>query len=300
MTLVHSKNNTTRASTDPLLASLDAFSVEIGINESKSLDKIVHRLPAGTEVFLNVLHGETFEDRIRTCQRLASLGMTPVPHIGARLLKDKHEVRTTLQRFMREADVEHVLIIAGDLEEPVGDIRDSIDLLQAIDTTAGSVRKIGISGYPERHPYVSSDILLRLQDEKIARIKKMGIEPFIVTQFSFDANAIIRYCGEVHARYPHIQIRIGLPGPAKLTTLIRFAQRCGVRSSLKKLRALPLSTSLRLMQRLPPAKQAEAVGKYRMEQNDNVTVHLFTFGGLEASLDWIAEEIAARSAEPDA
>lgn len=87
-------------------------------------------------------------------------------------------------------------------------------------------------------------------------------------------------------------IKNGLPGPAKLTTLIRFAQRCGVTASMRKMKKLPVATSLKLLQRVPPSRQAEALGKYRMEQNENVTVHLFTFGGLKAALDWIDETIA--------
>ncbi len=123
-------------------------------------------------------------------------------------------------------------------------------------------------------------------------LRDLGIEPVVVTQFSFAPKAIIRYCKDIHSRYPDMKIKNGLPGPAKLTTLVRFAQRCGVKSSMRKMKALPVSTSLKLLQRVPPSPQAEALGKYRMEQNDNVSVHLFTFGGLTASLDWIDEVVA--------
>jgi hypothetical protein len=90
-----------------------------------------------------------------------------------------------------------------------------------------------------------------------------------------------------------------VPGSAKLTTLVRFAQRCGVKSSMKKLTGLPVSSSLRLTQRVPPVAQTLAVGGYRRKQSDNTTIHFFTFGGLEASLEFVRSEIAERSAKSE-
>jgi methylenetetrahydrofolate reductase (NADPH) len=209
--------------------------------------------------------------------------------LAARRARSRDDVPRVLGRFTKDAGVRDFLIIAGDLEQPADDIRDSLEFIREIPSNDFGIRRIGISGYPEGHPLISDAQLKETQQEKIALLKDLGIEPVVVTQFSFGPDAIIRYCKDIHSRYPDIQIKNGLPGPAKLTTLIRFAQRCGVTASMKKMKALPVSTSLRLLQRVPPSRQAEALGKYRLEQNGNVTVHLFTFGGLAASLDWIEE-----------
>jgi len=289
----------TKATKNAVAASLAGFSIEMGSHELESFGKLAHRLPEGTDVFLNLFPKDELERQIEICRRIRNLGFTPIPHLAARRARSTDDIPRVLGRFTRDAGVKDFLIIAGDLEQPAGDIKDSLDFIRTIGSNDFGIRRIGISGYPEGHPLISDEDLSASQQEKIAILQELEIEPVIVTQFSFEPDAIIRYCREIHSRHPDIQIKNGLPGPAKLTTLIRFAQRCGVRSSIKKMKALPLATSLRLMQQVPPSRQAEAIGKYRLEHNGNVTVHLFTFGGLESTLDWIRDKTAVNARETD-
>ena len=299
MDLIQANDVEVNASQRPLAASLAGFSIEMGGHESDALQKLAHRLPAGTEVFLNLFPKDTLEQQLEICRKIRALGFTAIPHLAARRARSIDDVPRVLERFTKDAGVQDFLVIAGDMEEPADNIVDSLDFIRAIGTNEFGIRRIGISGYAEGHPLISDKDLKESQQEKIALLQDLGIEPVVVTQFSFDPDAIIRYCNELHSRYPDMLIRNGLPGPAKLTTLIRFAQRCGVRSSIKKMKALPVSASLRLLQRVPPSRQAEAVGKYRLEQNGNARVHLFTFGGLKASLDWIDEEIGVGDSESE-
>jgi len=297
MTSIEVKDDKTDTTQKPVAASLAGFSVEMGSHELDSFRALAHRLPVGTEVFLNLFPKDELEQQLEICRQIRALGWTPIPHLAARRARSTADVPRILDRFTSDAGVRDFLIIAGDLEEPADDIRDSLDFIREIRSNDFGIRRIEISGYPEGHPLISDQELSESQQEKIHLLRELGIEPVVVTQFSFEPDAIIRYCNNLHSRYPDLQLKIGLPGPAKLTTLIRFAQRCGVRSSMKKIKALPVSTSLQLLQRVSPVKQAEAIGKYRVEQNENVTVHLFTFGGLEASLDWIDDELNGAGAD---
>lgn len=282
-----------------IATSLAGFSIEMGSHEADALQKLAHRLPPGTDVFLNLFPTDNLERQVDICRQIRTLGFTAIPHLAARRARKKDDVARVLGRFTKDAGVRDFLFIAGDLEEPANGIRDSLEFIREIRSNDFGIRRAGISGYPEGHPLISDENLRESQQEKIALLQDLGIEPVVVTQFSFDADAIIRYCNDLHSRYPGMQIKNGLPGPAKLTTLIRFAQRCGVRSSMKKMKALPVSTSLRLLQRVPPSRQAEALGRYRQEQNDNVRVHLFTFGGLDAALDWVDEEIGVGDSDSE-
>lgn len=293
MASIETKDDKKRATQTAVAAALAGFSVEMGSHESESLEKFARRLPDGTDVFLNLFPKDQLDRQVDICAEIRKLGLTPIPHLTARRARTVDDIPRVLGKFIEGAGVEDFLIIAGDIKEPAGEIEDSLEFLRGIRTNDLGIRRIGISGYPEGHPLISDEELKASQQEKIAVLGELGIEPVVVTQFSFEPDAIIRYCEDLHSRYPDIKIKNGLPGPAKLTTLIRFAQRCGVTASMKKMKALPVSTSLKLLQRVPPAPQAELLGKYRMEQNENVTVHLFTFGGLGASLDWIDEAIAA-------
>lgn len=297
MTSNEAKDSKAKAKQNAVTASLVDFSIEMGSHELESFRSLAHRLPAGMDVFLNLFPKDRLEQQLEICRQIRALGFTVIPHLAARRARSRDDVPRILERFTSDAGAQDFLIIAGDLEEPADDIRDSLEFIREIKANDFGIRRIGISGYPEGHPKISDKELSESQQEKILVLRELGIVPFVATQFSFEPDAIVRYCTELHARHPDLQIKNGLPGPAKLTTLIRFAQRCGVTSSMKKMKALPVSTSLRLMQRVPPAKQAEAIGRYRLEQNENVTVHLFTFGGLEASLDWIDDALAVESDE---
>jgi methylenetetrahydrofolate reductase (NADPH) len=281
---------------DDMLVALDGFSVEIGVSESEALNQFAHLLPENTAVFLNEMPKDQIEERVQVCQQIRSLGMRPIPHIAARKLANKSDVQQTLVRFAQEGGVSSCLIVAGDYSKPSGEVADSVDFIRQIEPGDIGIHRLGITGYPEGHPQISDAALETAQKDKITMLQSLGIEPYVVTQFSFDGNAIVSWCEEFHSRYPGIQIKAGVPSPARLTTLIRFAQRCGVRSSMKKLKGLPVSSSLKLMQRVPPINQALAVGKYRHEQDENTTLQFFTFGGLEASLEWIRGEIAERIA----
>lgn len=278
---------------NPVAASLDGFSIEMGSHEADSFKGLAHRLPQGTDVFLNLFPKDTLDRQVDICRQIREAGFTPIPHLAARRARMLDDVPRVIGRFAEDAGVRDFLFIAGDLAEPAGEIRDSLEFIRAMGSNNFGIRRIGVSGYPEGHPKISDEDLKRTQQEKIGLLRDLGIEPVVVTQFSFEPDAIIRFCEDVHSRHPDLKIRNGLPGPAKLTTLIRFAQRCGVTASMKKMKGLPVSTSFKLLQRVPPTRQAEALGRYRLTQNENIAVHLFTFGGLEASLDWVDETIGS-------
>ncbi|MDX1404344.1 MAG: methylenetetrahydrofolate reductase [Woeseiaceae bacterium] len=291
MVTTDNKNRDTASSGQAISAALEGFSIEMGSHQAKSLDEVAERMPQGTDVFLNLFPNDQLERQIDICRRILAAGFTPIPHLAARRARALDDVRRILGRFTSDAGVRDFLIIAGDLEKPASEITDAVEFIRLIRSNDFGIRRIGISGYPEGHPLISDQDLERTQQEKIAILEDLDIEPVVVTQFSFEPDAIIRYCKAVHARHPDIHIKNGLPGPAKLTTLIRFAQRCGVKSSMRKMKALPVSASLKLLQRVPPTRQAEALGEYKISDNSNVSLHLFTFGGVPASLDWIDEAL---------
>lgn len=282
---------------DHFLVAVNGFSIEISVSESESFQQFAHLLPDNTEVFLNEMPKDRLEERIRICHQIRSHGMRPIPHIAARKLAKKSEVQRTLDKFTQEGEVSSCLIVAGDYSQPAGEVEDAVDFIRQIKSGYKGLRRLGITGYPEGHPQIADAELETAQEDKITTLRSLDIEPFIVTQFSFDGKAIVRWCQQFHAKHPDIEVKAGVPSPAKLTTLIRFAKRCGVGASMKKLRSLPVSASFKLVQRVPPINQALAVGKYRIEHNEKTKLQFFTFGGLQASLEWIRGEVADRLAD---
>src|SRR5207253_1784145 len=62
-----------------------------------------------------------------------------------------------------------------------------------------------------------------------------GLAPYIVTQFCFEAQPILDWVRARRADGIDVPIRIGLAGPASITTLMKYALRCGVGNSVRAL-----------------------------------------------------------------
>ena len=80
---------------------------------------------------------------------------------------------------------------------------------------------------------------------------------------------------------PGISVRVGVPGPASLKTLLKYAKVCGVSASTAVLKKHGLSQG-RLLLSGDPAKFINKVNRSR-------NFHLYPFGGLEKSAIWLRE-----------
>ncbi len=61
-----------------------------------------------------------------------------------------------------------------------------------------------------------------------------GLKADVVTQFGFDANGMIRWVKKLRDLGIEAPVRIGMAGPTNLTTLLKYAQRCGVKASARR------------------------------------------------------------------
>ena len=109
-----------------------------------------------------------------------------------------------------------------------------------------------------------------------------------MTQFSFQAISIVAWCRELHTRHSELAIHAGIPGPAKLATLLRFAKICGVQSSAKKL-LKNKQVGIDLLRGAAPWEQVEAIGQYRLETGRRISTHIFTFGGVQEVASWLQQ-----------
>lgn len=274
--------------TDPLLIALQGFSLEIGVHDLEALEQNRRLLPMGGRIYVNAVAGEGAEARITAAAQLTAYGYQPVPHIAARRMRTVKELDDYLAGFVQRAGVSEILVIGGDMIEPVGPYGDALGVITSGLPAKHGIRRIGIAGYPDGHPDIETTVLNRALETKLAACRKSAADPYIVTQFSFQARSIIDWCRAIHDKHPDLHIHAGIPGPAKLRTLMRFARICGVQSSMKKLLANK-KTGLNLLRGAAPWEQLEGIGKYRLETGRPLSVHLFTFGGLIETVSWLQE-----------
>jgi len=269
-------------------------SLEIGAHRPQDARDIAALLPAGTPVYVNHLPRHKLLDTLPTLVAVRKAGLEPVPHIAARRIKDRAELQTFLTRAVGDAGVRKALILGGDEPEASGPYADGASLIREGLLASSGLREIGLPGYPEGHPRIQRTVLETAFAEKMSLAAAQGLGTYVVTQFSFAPARIIEYCAGMARRAPGVPIYVGLAGPTNPVALLRFAQRCGVSASLRALRTQGMD-AVRLVTHTDPEEQLSALAHYCAVHADSnvVGVHLFTFGGVNASAAWMNRYIAS-------
>ena len=132
-------------------------------------------------------------------------------------------------------------------------------------------------------------------ERKIAALRTRGIVPLVVTQFAFDDDAIVEWVGEMRARGIDVPVRLGVPGPAGIKRLLGFAARCGVGASASVMKKYGVSVT-NLFGRAGPDKLVDSLDrKLNDAEHGRVRLHLYPFGALKASAEWINQYDAKHS-----
>lgn len=266
---------------------VDDIAVEIGVHDLRALAKYRQKLPANGRIYINAVAGTGAAARIEAATKLTGYGFQPVPHVAARRMQSAAVLEDYLSQ-LSTAGVSEVLIIGGDIPVPMGPFASGLDVIESGIPEKYGIGRIGVAGYPDGHPMLCNAVLQEALRQKISACRARQIEPYVVTQFSFQADSIIQWCCNFHASYPDIDVHAGIPGPARLATLLRFARICGVQSSARKLLAHK-TIGLELLRGAAPWAQLSAIEKYRADTQCNIFAHVFTFGGLQEFVGWLEQ-----------
>ncbi|HVP08472.1 MAG TPA: hypothetical protein VMT02_03040 [Burkholderiales bacterium] len=268
-------------------------SLEMGAHRPQDASAIAALLPAGTPVYVNHLPRHRLLDTVPTLVAVREAGLEPVPHVAARRIRDRAELRSFLARAVEEADVRKALLIGGDEPEAAGPYSDGAALLRDEVVARSGLREIGLPGYPEGHPRIPRAMLERALAEKLALATAQGLGSYVVTQFSFAPARVVEYLAGLARTAPSVSVYVGLAGPTDPIALLRFAHRCGVSASLRALGTQGMN-AVRLVTHTDPADQLAAVARYCAGQAscNAVGVHLFTFGGVTAAANWINRQLS--------
>ncbi len=261
-------------------ALMHGFSIEAtrpGETDIAAL-KVLRR---GTRVYLSAVPGRPAKDALAAAIRLRACGFEPVPHVAVRNFESVHALDDFIARLNGEADVQRILVIAGD-RETYGPFRSAADAIDSGLFRRRGIRALGIAGYPQGHPRVSDHQLFRALTEKIAAAETTGLTVEIVTQFCFDATAILDYVARLRTFGFDHPVRVGLAGPTSIGSLLRYASRCGVRSSAH---ALARRTGL-LRQMFALTVPDDLICALANAAPENVSAHFFSFGGVPATARW--------------
>jgi methylenetetrahydrofolate reductase (NADPH) len=265
---------------------VEGYSIELMPRERIEAGRVAELIGVGRTVYVTSLPGLPFEGNLRTAVELARAGLRPVPHLAARRVPSAAALADYLARAIAEAGVKEVLLIAGDLDRPLGPYADSLQLLESGLISRYGVHRVAFAGYPEGHPRIGPAALRDALRRKLRLAAEARTEQRVVAQFCFDPRKIVAWRREMEG-HRGVEIRVGLAGPASMKTLLKFAARCGVGASLRMLRA-QASNVIELFTTATPALPILALAAEPPSSLDSRTgLHFFPFGGFERTARWL-------------
>ena len=236
------------------------FSLEVG--PQTDLDT----LPPVKDVYVTMLPGGDYKETANQTAALVKKGFNPVPHFPARSITNDDQLKDYIARC-KDVGAKQALVIGGS-REPVGKFDSSIQILE---TGFFDGIKIGIAGHPEGSQDISDKEL-----EK-AMIDKKPYADYIVTQWLLESQPIVDFISK-----QSVPVHVGITGPMKITSLIKFANIVGAKNSINFLK----SNFSKALDLLKPKDPNELIGKVK-EFTGNF--HIYTFGGLKETNKWLKE-----------
>jgi len=265
---------------------VQGFSIEATRPSGAEIDALAAIVPKGTRVYVSAVPTRPMHEVLDSAIQLRTAGFSPVPHVAARMFATTAALDEFLVQLTGKANIERLLIIAGDRDRPAGDLRSSLEVIDGGLLQRRGIKEIGIAGYPEGHPRISQHDLDRALMDKIAAAEATGIKVHIVTQFCFDATAILQWIRRLRDFGLEHPVRVGLAGPTSLPALLRYARRCGVRASIEGL-ARQSGLARQLFAMTAPDTLVQALAQARSDRRlGMVKPHFFAFGGVAATARW--------------
>ena len=285
----------------PRLAALLAHaSIEVTARDPAIADRLRADFPRTADVHVTFLQDDDYGRFEETCRRLRLAGFNPVPHLTARNFASRDALDGHLGRLSEHAGVARALVIAGDVSRPRGPFATSLDLLQTDLLQRHGIGSVLIAGHPEGHPAASEATMHAALRDKIAYARAARLDVQIMTQFGFDAAAVLDWLARVRRLGIGVPVRVGVAGPASTAALVKFAVHCGVGNSVRALRARGAAIG-KLMGETRPDVLLRALAHGWTDPGIGAIsgIHFYMFGGPARTARWLADFVDELDREGD-
>jgi methylenetetrahydrofolate reductase (NADPH) len=247
-------------------------------------EAVVEHVPKDIALTVTASPGKGTWATIELAERLAGHGFGVAPHLSARLIRDRAELGEILHR-MHEAGIRRAFIVAGDVDEPVGEFEGAAGLLRTMSEIGHDLDEVGITGYPETHPKISDEMTIQ------AMYDKVPYATYIISQICFDPEVISDWVRRVRSRGVKLPIRIGMPGSVNRQKLLRISASIGVGESARFLkRQRNWLVKMFLPGGYSPDRLIEGLKPGFAEPESNIRgLHIYTFNEVETTEAWRRE-----------
>ena len=281
-------------SSEAIKKFLDGFSVEVTPKAASKIENFEDYIPSGTLVYIAHIEGTPIEEMVETAKKINDQGFCAMPHFPARIIKDKNVLEDWISRYKNEANVSNALLIAGGANKPYGEYDSSIQLIESELFDKANFNNLHIAGHPEGSMDIDPDGSTTNVDHALSWknefSKRTDANMAITTQFSFDASSVISWANNIKEAGIDIPVHIGIAGPAKLQTLLRYSIECGVGASIKIIQ----KRAKDLTKLLLPYKPTNIITELATYKANNPSfniekVHFFPLGGIKQVSDFVKE-----------
>ena len=258
-----------------------------------AMDQAAH-LPAGARVSVTASPAKGIEATVELCERLEAAGFRAVPHLSARMVRDRAHLRE-LRARLEEAGVDRAFVVGGDAKEP-GDYPDALALLRELAEIGRPFGEVGIACYPQGHAFIADGPLLDALRDKVP------FADYMTTQLCFDPGAIAGWIAARRAEGIELPVHVGMPSVAEPQRLLAIGARIGVVDTHRF-----LVKNTRFIARLirsggfyRPDALLEGLGPHLADPAAGVSdLHVYTFNAVDVTERWRAaylERLAVRVA----
>ncbi len=286
-----------KAAEEPVIVSpeveafLDGYSIEVMPRTAGKVEDFRTLLPKGTRVYVAHIEGTPIDEMVATAKRLNDEGYPVMPHFPARIIKDEATLADWIARYQGEADVKQALLLAGGVDKPHGDYHSSMQLLDTGLFDKAGFTHLHVAGHPEGNKDIDADGSTRNVMEALGWkqefSKRTDASMALATQFCFEAGPVIEWADSLVEAGIDIPVHIGVAGPAKLQTLIKFSIACGVGASLKVLQKRAKDVTKLLLPFEPDQFITELAAHKAANPDFNIEkVHFFPLGGIKTNANW--------------
>lgn len=255
----------------------------------EAAEKVLEFVPKDVELTVTVSPVKGLEPSFDLAETFAREGYAVVPHLSARLVRDRSHLSEIVARF-GEMGTRDVFVVAGDADEAAGPYEGAAPLLRDLEEIGHPFERIGITGYPESHPLIDDATVWA------ALAEKAPFADYISTQICFDPKVTVRWIDEVWAGGIHLPVYIGLPGAVQRAKLLRVSTRIGIGESIRFLRKHGNFVT-RFLQPggFSPDKLIKGLSPVIVDPAGKVAgFHIFTFNDLDDTEAWRQKKLAGR------
>ena len=271
---------------------LNNFSIEVMPRTAAKIESFNDILPKNTRIYIAHIEGVPIQEMISTAKRIQSEGFAVIPHFPARIIENKVILEDWIKAYQEEANIDQALILAGGVDKPHGIFENSMQLVETELFNKYNFKNLYFAGHPEGNKDIDPDGTEKNVTDALVWKQKLNertdINLALTTQFCFDSKPVIKWANELNKNGINIPIHIGVAGPAKLQTLIKFSIACGVGASLKVLHKRAKDIK-KLLLPFEPNEFLETLALHKKNNPDfNITnIHFFPLGGIKTTSNWI-------------